>query len=120
MQGVPLSLLGIEEHSQLPKLCEQESTPEASGPVERMLAPAHRQPSSLSELACQVEIMHGDADDCIPLSTSQLFVERLLHAQQTATTERCHLHVLPQGDHRLSSPQALELMCQLIAKVIEG
>lgn len=46
-------------------------------------------------LACPVRILHGDADEVVPLQTSQDFARQARCADMT-------LHVLPGADHRLT------------------
>jgi dipeptidyl aminopeptidase/acylaminoacyl peptidase len=66
-----------------------------------------------------VEIMHGDADDVVPVGNSQLFIAQLIEARPAGGEPQCLLHNLPGGDHRVSSPQALQLMLQLIVRMMK-
>ena len=57
-----------------------------------------------------IRIMHGALDPDVPLSHS-LELQRLLHGDHVAITQ------VPDGEHRLSRPQDLDLLMSLIEEV---
>ncbi|MGE0231596.1 MAG: alpha/beta hydrolase [Flavobacteriaceae bacterium] len=58
-------------------------------------------------LGCPVHIVHGARDPDVPLSLSQALTASL-------ALEDVAMTVIPDGDHRLSRPQDIAMMCRIV------
>jgi pimeloyl-ACP methyl ester carboxylesterase len=56
-------------------------------------------------LTCPVHLLHGTKDEDVPIEFAHLLREKIPHAQ---------LHIIEGGDHRLSAPSDLKLLCSII------
>lgn len=65
------------------------------------------------DLDCPVRLLQGMADPDVPVSVAQQLAQRL-------TTEDLILHLIKDGDHRLSRPQDLALLFQEVAALSAG
>jgi len=59
-----------------------------------------------------VRILHGMADDVVPWQHG-------LRLLETLTTPDVHIHLIKDGDHRLSRPQDLDLLVNMVAELRE-
>lgn len=65
-------------------------------------------------IACPVRLIHGQRDDSVPWQTSLRLAERIKGDDVT-------VHLVKDGDHRLSRPQDLARLCGLIDEfVVKG
>lgn len=65
-------------------------------------------------IACPVRLIHGQRDTAVPWDTSLRLAERI-------TGDDVRIHLVKDGDHRLSRPQDLETLCGFIdALVMKG
>jgi pimeloyl-ACP methyl ester carboxylesterase len=63
------------------------------------------------DIAVPVRLIHGTKDDDVPWQFSQILMEKL------ASKDVC-LRLVKDGGHRLSEPDQLEMMCQLLKEVL--
>lgn len=63
------------------------------------------------DIAVPVRLIHGTKDDDVPWQFSQVLMEKL------ASKDVC-LKLVKDGGHRLSEPDQLEMMCQLLSEVL--
>jgi fermentation-respiration switch protein FrsA (DUF1100 family) len=61
-----------------------------------------------------VAVLHGALDDVVPVGVSHELLRRLPAAAGA------RLHVVPDGDHRLSRPQDLQLLREAVVRVLGG
>lgn len=58
-------------------------------------------------LACPVRLLHGQRDDVVPWRTAPAIAERV-------ATEDCRVTLVKDGDHRLSRPQDIALLHEVV------
>lgn len=63
-------------------------------------------------LSCPVILLHGDKDDCVPLSTAFKIKDAL-------TSNDVQIVVLKNGTHRFSSPEELELVKNAVTSLLK-
>ena len=68
--------------------------------------------NDMIELGCPVHILQGRADQDVPWQHAERLVERLGYDDVT-------LSFVPDGDHRLSRPEDLDLLQRAVAGMIE-
>jgi pimeloyl-ACP methyl ester carboxylesterase len=64
------------------------------------------------ELGCPVAILQGGQDPDVPQAHTLRLVEHLLHDEVSLT-------LVPDGDHRLSRPEDLELLGRVVLRLVE-
>lgn len=64
-----------------------------------------------------VQIIHGEKDVDVPPERSKLLLEKLL-ASSSSHNMDATLHLIEDGDHRLSEPQHLELLRQVLDEML--
>ncbi len=62
-------------------------------------------------ISCPVRLMHGQKDSAVPWPTSLRLAERI-------TGEDVAVHLVKDGDHRLSRPQDLERLCGFVEELV--
>jgi alpha-beta hydrolase superfamily lysophospholipase len=60
-----------------------------------------------------VRILHGMRDDVVPWQHG-------LRLLETVTTPDAHIHLIKDGDHRLSRPQDLDMLVEMVAEMREA
>ncbi|PRW61572.1 alpha beta hydrolase [Chlorella sorokiniana] len=68
----------------------------------------------LEALTCPATIMHSIRDDVVPLELVQRLADELQRSSRAF-----HLELLPDGNHRLSREQDLQLMCRLLGQLVQ-
>ncbi|PSC73985.1 mycophenolic acid acyl-glucuronide mitochondrial [Micractinium conductrix] len=67
----------------------------------------------LEAVTCPATIMHSIRDDVVPLELVQRLSDEL-----AASSRAFHIEMLPDGNHRLSREQDLQLMCRLLEQLM--
>jgi pimeloyl-ACP methyl ester carboxylesterase len=84
-------------------------------PITRNLIDEARNHRVLDQLVIDIDVpvrlIHGTKDDDVPWQFSQVLMEKL------ASKDVC-LRLVKDGGHRLSEPDQLEMMCQLLSEVL--
>ncbi|MCU0790274.1 MAG: alpha/beta hydrolase, partial [Nitratireductor sp.] len=62
---------------------------------------------------CPVHILQGRLDPDVPWTHAMTLANQLIHESVSMT-------LVPDGDHRLSRPQDIELMLSTLGRLIEG
>jgi pimeloyl-ACP methyl ester carboxylesterase len=63
------------------------------------------------ELGCRVRLLHGQSDPDVPWEMSLRIAEQV-------TAEDVQVTLIKDGDHRLSRPQDLALLCRTLAALL--
>jgi pimeloyl-ACP methyl ester carboxylesterase len=63
------------------------------------------------DITCPVRLMHGQKDTAVPWETSLRLAERI-------TGDDVAVHLVKDGDHRLSRPQDLERLCGFVEELV--
>ncbi len=63
------------------------------------------------DIACPVRLIHGQKDTAVPWETSLRLAARIKGADVA-------VHLVKDGDHRLSRPQDLECLCGFVEELV--
>ncbi len=63
------------------------------------------------DIACPVRLIHGQKDTAVPWETSLRLAERI-------TGDDVAVHLVKDGDHRLSRPRDLERLCGFVEELV--
>jgi pimeloyl-ACP methyl ester carboxylesterase len=63
------------------------------------------------DIGCPVRLIHGQQDTAVPWGTSMRLAERI-------TGSDVAIHLVKDGDHRLSRPQDLERLCGFVEELV--
>lgn len=67
--------------------------------------------NKLSEIVAKVHLIHGEQDTDVPCSISKLLVSKLTNARSVLT-------LVKDGDHRMSTPENIDLMLSTLESVL--
>ena len=87
--------------------------PQATSYARFDLAEANRLLDGTIALGCPVRLLHGQRDADVPWETS-------LRLAQALASEGVRIHLVKDGDHRLSRPQDIALLERTVDELLEG
>ena len=71
------------------------------------------QRDGLLPIHCPVELLHGTNDADVPWQTSWALMQKLASSQ-------VRMHIIKDGDHRLSEPDQLAFLCDVVGRMLDG